>query len=339
MSRLLHPKVLVAFGLAVALLVALLVFGNVRSVFALIGSFRLIYLVPFFLLMVAYEVVRCAQWHMMLIWLDIKVPVRTQVFSYISGEVTKTLPIGNFFPDYVLQRSQGTDFGLASSATLMITLLEVGVALTGVVIIGIGDWGWLRPVILVGTFVFLLLVWMFYRWHHAPHQYRAPRRMPRWRWIQTAMNELRQFLAGEKKLLRPQAVAVGALLSAIYLILGGIALYVVALGLGVDISIWQALAVYFFSLAFAAIVPLPMDFGSTELSGVGALLAMGVSRTAAVSVLLFARALSLGSTLIIAFVTALVLRGEVRAALAARRAVIITESHTELVAPDQAAER
>ncbi len=153
------------------------------------------------------------------------------------------------------------------------------------------------------------------------------------------MNELRQFLAGEKELLRPQVVAVGALLGAIYLILGGIALYVVAVGLAVDISIWQALAVYFFSLAFAAIVPLPMDFGSTELSGVGALLAMGVSRTAAVSVLLCARALSLGSTLIIAFVTALVLRGEVRAALAARRAVIITESQTELVAPDQAAER
>jgi hypothetical protein len=89
--------------------------------------------------------------------------------------------------------------------------------------------------------------------------------------------------------------------------------------LGVDsVSWWQVLTVYLFSLAFALIFPLPVDVGVSELGGVGAFLAIGVPRSAAVSAVLLARVLSLGAAIVIALVTMAVMRDEVRALLWAR---------------------
>lgn len=323
LKSVLRPNVLIPVVIAVGLLAGLLAFGNPSQILALLAGFRLQYLLYFFLTMVAYEAVRCTQWHFMLLSLGIRVPLRTQIFTYMSGEVTKDLPVGNFFPDYVLQRSQGTDFGLASSATLLITLIEVAVSITGVVIIGIDGWEWLRPVILIGTFAFVLIVWALYRWHHLPHQHRPHPRFQmvlKRKWVQKGLDEIRQFLRGEKTLLHPHVLAIGAALGAIYLTLGGVGLYLVILGLGLPhISIWSVLAVYYFSLAFAAIVPLPMDFGSTEVSGTGALVADGMGRSGAVGTMLLARLLSLAATLVIALVTILILHDEFRAALSMRR--------------------
>jgi uncharacterized protein (TIRG00374 family) len=337
LKSLARPNVLIPAVVAVALLLALLAFGNPRQIGTLLAGFQVFYLLYFFLVMVAYEAVRCAQWHFMLTALGIRVPLQTQVFSYISGEVTKDLPIGNFFPDYVLQRSKGTDFGLASSATLLITLIEVAVSLAGVVIIGIDGWEWLRPLILVGTFVFVLIAWAFYRWHHHPHVHRPHPRLQmvlRRKGVQKALDELRQFIRGEATLLHPQVLAVGALLGAIYLTLGGVGLYLVVRGLGLGgISFWQCLAVYYFSLAVAAIVPLPLDFGTIEVSGAGALVAIGVSRAGAVSAVLLSRLLNLAATLLIALVVTLVLRGELRAALSMRREPPATQSAAPEPAP------
>jgi uncharacterized membrane protein YbhN (UPF0104 family) len=102
-------------------------------------------------------------------------------------------------------------------------------------------------------------------------------------------------------------------------VLAASVLYLVLLGLGVDnVSWWQVLAVYFFSLAFALIFPLPVDVGVTEVGGVGAFLAIGVLRSEAVSAVLLARVLSLGAATVIALVTMAVMRDEVRALLGSR---------------------
>lgn len=316
MKRLVRPQTVLALIFGAALLVGLLAFSDVRRVAGLMASFQHVYVVYFLLVMLAYELVRLAQWHFLLLSLGIQVPPRTQIFTYITGEVTKDLPVGNFVPDYVLQRSQGTDFGFASSATLLITLIEVAVSLAGIVIIGIGGWTWLRPLILVGCFVAALVIWTLYRWHHAPQ---PPRWMMRWGWMRMAMAELRQFVRGEATLLRPAVLGMATVLGAVYLLLGGTGLWLVAVGMGIpDVSWPQLIAAYCFSIAFAAIVPLPMDFGSVEVSGTGALVASAVAQSAAVGIMLLDRLLSVGATLAIALVAAVVLRGELRAALAHR---------------------
>ncbi len=325
MKKLLQPKILIPVLLSVAILAALVVLiADPKKLVALMEGFQKIDLLYFLLLMIGYEVVRGTQWHFLLKSMGIHVPVRTQIFVFAAGEITKSLPIGNYFQNYLLQQSKGTDFGLSSAATTVIVLTEVAVSLLGVVIIGVGTWTpWLRPVIIVGVAVFLLSAWAYHKLHHAG---RAPRWIREHKTMVKAMAELQRFKEGATDLFHPRILLIEALLSATYLVIAGAALYLVVRGLGIGAaSFWQVLAVYFFSLAFSLIFPLPVDIGVLEVSAVGAFLAIGVDRNAAVGAMLINRMLSVGSAIAIALIAMLVLHGEFRAALHPRAAPTATE--------------
>ncbi len=71
------------------------------------------------------------------------------------------------------------------------------------------------------------------------------------------MAEVRQFRAGATDLVHPRPLAVALLLGAVYVTLAGAALYLIVRGLGIrGVSLWQVLAVSYFSLGFSLIVPL-----------------------------------------------------------------------------------
>src|SRR3989440_708714 len=295
MTRLLRPKVVIPILPGAALLAALLAVGNVGKVVALMLTFRHIYLPFILLLLLAYEVVQCIQWHVFLKALGIRVPLRAQAFAYLVGEPTRVLPIGNFVENYLLLRAEGTDFGLSSAATLLSILIEVGVALLGLVVLGLGPWGWLRPLIIIGLAVFVPTAWAVHLLHYRG---RLPAWVTRHRRMRAALDEVRQFRVGAAALVHPRVLARGGLLGALYLILGGSALYLVLRGLGIDsVSWWEVLAVYFFSLAVALIVPLPVDIGVTEVGGVAAFLVIGVDASVAISAMLLMRMLSIGTAL------------------------------------------
>lgn len=320
-----EPKVFLPALIGGALVVVLILVAGPQAAFSLISHFQPVYLIAFFALMLGYEVVRIVQWRYLLTQLNIRVPVRAQVFSYLIGEFTKNLPAGNFVPDLVLTRDHGTDFGRASSSSLLISIVEVVVALTGIVIIGIGDWTWIRPLILIGSFVFLLLLWAFYRWHHSPHLMpsgHAPRwaqRVLEWKWARGALQEVREFVQGEATLFHPHVIATTALLAAGYLLFSGFALYVVIRGLGFTDITWEAaLAASFFSLAVSTIIPLPTDLGSSEASGAGALVAVGLTTSGAISTLLLYRFLNLVEQVFAALVGILLFPDEFRALWHAR---------------------
>src|ERR671936_2801147 len=316
MTRLLRPKVVMPILLSVALLAALLAVGNVGQVVALMLTFRHEYLPYILLLLLAYEVVQCIQWHVFLKALGIHVPLRSQAFAYLVGEPTRVLPIGNFFENYFLLRAEGTDFGLSSAATILSVLIEVGVALLGLVILGLGPWDWLRPLIMIGLAVFVPTAWAVHLLHYRGS---LPAWVGRHRRLRAALDEVRQFRVGAAALVHPRVLARGGLLGALYLILGGSALYLVLRGLGIDsVSWWQVLAVYFFTLAVALIAPLPVDIGVDEVGGVAALLVIGVDAPAAVGAMLLMRMLSIGTALVIALATIMAVRDEFRALLRER---------------------
>lgn len=335
MKKLLQPQVLIPLVLGIAILAALLAFSNVKKVLALMVGFQRLDLLFFLLLMIAYEAIRCTQWHFLLKKLDIHVPLRAQVFSFAGGEVTKSMPIGNYFQNYILQVAEGTDFGLSSAATTLIVLTEVAVSLIGVVILGLGSWtSWLRPLIIIGVAVFAGLVWLFVKLHHAG---RPPRWVMEHRLTRKGLAELRNLWEGAEALLHPRTLLIQSLLGAAYLVAGGAGLYVVVNGLGVHgVSFPQALAVYLFSLGFGLIFPLPIDIGVTEISGVGAFLAIGVSRDAAVGVMLINRVLGIGASLAISLLVMAALPDQVRAVLRHRSRQKRTKEETEPRQPQHA---
>jgi hypothetical protein len=317
--KLLSPKVIFSLVLGVALIAALFTLADGRKVLADMAAFPRLSLLWYLLLMVGYEAVRGVQWHVLLTKLDIIVPIRVQAFAYLTSEVTKIVPIGNYFENYILERAEGTDIGYSSAATTLSVLIEVGVSLVGVVIIGVGGWTpWLRPLIVVGTLVTALLGWLLYRLY----QTSGP---PRWlagnERLRKLLQELRNFREGTSDLLHPRVLAPAVALGTVYLLLAASALYLIASGLGLSqVTLWDAWTVYFFSLAFSLIFPMPVDFGVLEVSGVGAWLAVGIGRTAAVTTMLLSRVLTLGTELVIALAGMLYLHDELRLVLRPRGA-------------------
>jgi uncharacterized protein (TIRG00374 family) len=313
LKKLLDPKVIIFAVFGIALIGALLAFGDIRQVLALMASFPHIALLWFFLLMIAYEAVRCLQWVYLLEALDMRVPLDMQIFAYLSSESAKTIPIGNYFENYILERAEGTDFGRSSAATTISVLIEVAVSLAGVVVIGLGSWtGWLRPVILIGLLAFGLLAWVISK-RHRSHS------LPGWvvghPLARKAYEEWRRFEQGAADLLRPRTLAIATALGTVYLILAGSSLFVITSALGLPVTYWDALAVFFFSLAFSLIFPLPVDIGVLEVSAVGAWLAVGLGRTDAVAVTLLYRVLSLAASLLISIVGIAIMHEDLRQVL------------------------
>jgi uncharacterized membrane protein YbhN (UPF0104 family) len=184
-----------------------------------------------------------------------------------------------------------------------------------------------------------LPVFGFMAW--ASHAWQAHPRTPQWvkehKTLLQALDAFKQFREGAAALFHPHIVGIAVLLGAVYLIIGASALYLVVRGLGISsVSLWQVWAVYFFSLAFSLIIPLPMDIGATEISGVGAFLAVGMSKSDAVSAMLINRALSLGSAIAIALVAMIILHDQFRAALGSRKAPRRADAAKE---PAKAADR
>lgn len=81
LKKLLNSNVIIPLVLSVALLAAILFFGNVGQVVTLMAHFQRVYLLWFLLLMIVYEVVRCAQWRFLLLSMGIRV-------SLLAAEVT-----------------------------------------------------------------------------------------------------------------------------------------------------------------------------------------------------------------------------------------------------------
>ena len=318
MRKLLRPGVVIPAVLGAGMVVALFTLADARKVLDVILGFRHSYLLYFFGLMVIYEIVRCTQWHYLLRSLGIKAPLRSQIFAFAVGEITKSLPIGNYFQNYMLRQSQGTNFGLSAVATSLILLTEVVVSLVGVEILGLSDWNsWLRPTILVGIVIAVLVgalaAWLFRQGHDS---IRRRIWVARHASLRRVVEELDHYRQGISTIARPRVLSVQTLLSAMYLAAAAVGLYVLAKGAGAgDISLGEAMAVYFFSLAVGLIIPIPVDIGLIEFSGIGALLVVGVGRDVAIGVMLLNRVLSLAAATLIALTVMLFLPGELRAAL------------------------
>jgi membrane protein YdbS with pleckstrin-like domain len=194
MKTLLRPSVVIPVTLSGALLAALVAVSNPAQVVAVMEGFQHVYLLYVLLLIGAYEAVRCAPWRFLLTCLGIRVPLRTQVSAFLCGEVTKSLPAGNYFQNYLLRQAKGTDFGRSSTATTLIMVTEVAICLAGLVIIGLGDWSsWLRPVIVIGLAAFLFMAWAV---HTSGYSCAAPTRLWEHAGFRMIADEVRRFCAG-----------------------------------------------------------------------------------------------------------------------------------------------
>jgi hypothetical protein len=167
-------------------------------------------------------------------------------------------------------------------------------------------------VIVVGLLAFGLLAWAITKRNRS---HGLPGWVMRHSLAQKAFEELRRFEGGAVDLLHLRTLAIATALGTVYLVIAGSGLYLITSALGLHVAYSAALAVFFFSLAFSLIFPLPVDIGVLEVSATGAWLAVGLDRATAVSVVLIYRILSLASALLISLIGIIVLHDDLRLVL------------------------
>ncbi len=303
MKRLIRSTLLLAG--AVAVLAALLWYGDAPRVASTVSRFRPSFIFWFMLLLLAQEVVRGVLWSMLLHALAMRVPLSTQTFAFAAAESVKAVPAGAYLQNYLLQRLSGSDVGRSSAATTAMILGEIVAALLGVIALSVGTLGmWVSLVVVVGavaTCVGLCLCVL------APFAAHLPGRLLRRRIVARALDELRRFRAGISVLMRPKVIVATLVLSALYIVFAGIDLYVVVRALAIGgVTFRQTLVVTCFGLAFYVIL------GSLEAAGVAAFLACGVNKSAAVSAILVNRALGVAGILVMACIVMALLPDEWR---------------------------
>lgn len=306
-----RPKALIPITLSAAALVGILSFGNIATIAAMIESIPLRAVLLSIAFLLLYELGRCILWLFLLHKLHASIPWRRKLLSFFMGEVSKTLPMGNYFPNYILQQSSGADFGYTSSATTAIVLLEIATSLVGLVVLGLGSWTvWLRPLILIGATTFCLLVWLSYLIFRGKP---APIWTERFSLSRLLIRELRQLRSGAERLWQPSVIITGLAICTVYVLAAGSSLYAITVGLQAAAIGWSGtIAVYCFSLAFALIEPSPVDLGILEAGGVAAFLVLGVDRNVAISAMLVSRILGIFTALALMAAALLYFRRDVK---------------------------
>ena len=310
MRRVLRPGIVVPIVISASLIGALLGVADARRVLAVVERLQPAYLLQFAAVMVAYEGARLLQWHLLLRHLGIRTELRSEAFAFAGGEVGRYAPMGALIQNYILRTIRHVSFSLSSAATGLTVVAEVAVAPAIALAVGVDAWPWLRPAIasaLAGAAVFVLVV---ARTHATSRIERLLDSGGRARALRAG---LARFLEGLSRFDDPRVLLVTALITACYVLLGGVGLWVVGLGVHADLGLRGAVAAYSIGVTLALVVPAFTDVGTLEVGSVGALVAMGIEPQVAVGVTLLDRALMIAASLVFGAFAALLFPDLVRA--------------------------
>ena len=278
-----------------------------------------------FFLTVPYLAARAVVWWELLVQLGVRAPIRPLLVSFAAGEITKSLPAGDYLQNYLLDRL--THFGAvavvrAIMATTAILALESALAVPVVLIVGVPGWSWLFWTIIglvVAWIVALVALWLLVdRWG----SHVRPEIHPRLRRLRDLVEE---FLHSGGELVTVRTSRSFAP-TAIYMLCYAIDLYVMIRAVDVPgISFVDTLSIYGFIVLVTILIPIPGELGVTELSGVGVLVAYGVAASKAAVIMLGLRILGTGFTIVQSGVILVALRGQLRTpSKASRREIVPT---------------
>lgn len=301
---------------SVAIIAGLLAFSDFSKLEGVIGAVQPGYLLAAVVFILAYNAVQLLQWMYLLDAMHLGAAEGEAVLAFVFGNLTKYLPGGSYFQNYMLYETGGVDPAISSVATTLAVLLEPTFALVYLFIIGIDGWTWLRWLIGIGLPLALLFAAALVLFIESP---RLPNLITERGLFRRLADEVIRFRDGVARIGHPAILGTAAVLSAFLVLLEGLALYLVARALHIDsLYVTSALAAYYFSIAFALIIPIFTNLGTLEAGGVGALIVLGVSRQAAVAAMVIDRGLIIGLAVVLAIISAVVFHRPLQKAMRRR---------------------
>lgn len=262
------------------------------------------------LLTVPYIGARALLWRELLEQLDVNVSWRLTVAALAGGEIAKIIPGGVYFQNYLLARACGLHeraIVRSSTATTATLALESALALPLALIIGIPGLSWLSWALLGIVGVWLLLLVLLYVAVHYWELHLAPGTP---HWLRRLAKIAQELLDATAELWTWRTVR-AAVPTAIYMLIYIGDLYLIALAAGVDnVGPIEVSAIYAVVVLTVILIPIPVKVGTTELSGLSAFVAYGVSRPTAAVIMLALRLLTTGATMLLAAILLVALHQE-----------------------------
>lgn len=292
MKRLLSPKVLIPTILTLAFFAFLIGLTRPRKLL------RALILPPATLtamlgLTILYMGIKGLAWGLFLRRLGIQARPGEIAFCFCGSEITKSLPGGVYFQNYLLSRVSDAPFSYSAGASLALVVMEGVVSYLALLAMGLPYLPWLREALLLLGMLIAIVIWLGqrYAWtsrlvaYGNAHGHRQ---------IQQLAIQVAAFFEGIGILASPWMLLIGGLLVAGYLGAMAAMLYLVGLHLPVLWSVAEAVRVLAFSIFIPLLVPSPVHVGFTEISGVGALVGAGLKLATAIAIILSYRVWSQG---------------------------------------------
>lgn len=288
---------------AVAVLAALLWFGDVGAVLDAVAGLSVQRLSAALGLVTVAYALRFGKWHLLVRRLGLPVGPRRSLQVFLSGLMMSVTPakLGELWKSVLLAQD-----GIPVARSLPAIAVERLVDFTAIALLaalGIAlVWGlwWVMPIAVVSA----LLIGVFLRWRSLWTRLVA--------WLQRRPRLARpaRFLGlvaeGAHSILAPSTVVPALLLGLTAWGLEGLALWAILEGLGADTS-WAVAVAAFCAGTLAGVVSLlPGGLGTTEAGMVGLLVARGIAHDVAVAATLLGRAATLGYGALVGAVASLV---------------------------------
>jgi hypothetical protein len=220
-------------------------------------------------LALVYLALKAWQLHLLLGNLGIQPDWRRLGLAFAVGELALTLPFGLFAQNWVLARTGRAHFGQTAAATVVMLLVEIGVVLLLLAVVGIRGWPEVRPAALVA--VAGLCALMAFVLHFEPTARRLAKRFRR-PFMHRALIGLIDLLSGLKRLTHLHVLGVNLVVAMAYLTALALAFMIVGQHVGLDrFGFLMAATTYAFALAVVFLTGgLVSQIGTVEVLGMSA---------------------------------------------------------------------
>ena len=251
-------KLLLIVLLTALVFVGLAGYGNFREVGQLLADFPPLYLLAALGLAALNYLLRFLRWAYYLRVLGLAVPLQVSGLVFLSGLAMTVTPgkLGELLKSYLLRDRAGVAVSASAPVVLMERLTDLfSVALLG--LIGLVLLPRFVSSILAASLILVAVAIYFFTTRHTDRLLRLPL-VRRWsQGLQTARE-------GMRTLSRPAPFLVATVLGFLAWLSEGVALWVVLMGLGADVSLILSLPIYGGSILVGAVTTLPGGLVGTE---------------------------------------------------------------------------
>ena len=242
--------------------------------------------------------------------MEVRVNLKQAIVSYSLGEIAKTLPFGDYLQSFTLNRFTHLKRHFLTrsyTATTAIFGLESVIAVPLLLIIGIPGFYWLGWVL--GGIIVIWLLAFFILWLLVTFEIpRIKHLLPSW------VMRLREIMVDAfrdvKRLFSLQTAKL-FLPASVYFLAYAADLYVIIHSAGFRyINFADTLAIFSLAIIVILLVPVTVELGVVEFSGLGALVAYEIPVNSAAVIMLTWRILTTGANILIIGIILFILRDE-----------------------------